>query len=56
MPLSILASVFPLNQQIDTLMGHNHLLTAYFFTWGLQLAYLGYIGLKWRAVRKSDQK
>ncbi len=56
MPLSLLAVGFPWNHQMDSVMAHQHLIAAYAFTWGLQLAYLGYVVAKWRSLGKSDSK
>ena len=36
-------------------MAHRHLVIAYAFTWGLQLVYLGYIGLKWKSVNRRNR-
>ncbi len=49
------ASLFPWDRVNESALGHHHLIAAYCFTWGLQLAYLGYIGLKWRAVANADR-
>ncbi len=54
--LLILAPLFPWDRQNESALGHHHLIAAYCFTWGLQLAYLGYVGLKWRALRKAAQR
>jgi hypothetical protein len=32
-------------------MAHRHLVLAYVLTWVLQLGYVGFLGLKWRAGR-----
>ena len=37
-------------------MAHQHLVIAYVITWVIQLAYLGYIGTKWAAVRKEERR
>ena len=55
MTITALATAFPFSPQIDSVMAHHHLVAAYFFTWGLQLAYLGFIAMKWKAVNKSDR-
>jgi hypothetical protein len=54
-PLITLASLFPWDRQNESLLGHHHLIAAYCFTWGLQLAYLAYVGLKWRSLAKADR-
>jgi hypothetical protein len=54
-PLITLASLFPWDRQNESLLGHHHLIAAYCFTWGLQLAYLAYVGLKWRSLVKADR-
>lgn len=56
MPLSLLAVGFPWNHQMDSAMAHQHLIAAYIFTWGLQLAYLAYVAMKWRSLQKSDRR
>jgi hypothetical protein len=50
----LLASLFPWDRENESVLGHHHLITAYCFAWGIQLAYLAYIGLKWRALGKAD--
>jgi hypothetical protein len=55
-PLLTLASLFPWNRQNESVLGHHHLIAAYCFTWGAQLAYLAYIGLKWRALAKAKRQ
>lgn len=37
-------------------MGHQHLIMAYAVTWVIQLGYLGWVGLKWAAVRREEQR
>ncbi len=37
-------------------MAHRHLILAYAVTWGIQLAYGAYLGLKWRSIRKAEQQ
>jgi hypothetical protein len=34
-------------------MFHRHLVLAYSITWILQLSYLAYVGLKWKASPKD---
>jgi hypothetical protein len=34
-------------------MFHRHLVAAYTVTWVIHLAYLAYVGLKWKASRKA---
>ena len=50
--LLTLTSLFPWERQNESELGHRHLILAYCFTWGIQLAYLAYVGLKWRGLRK----
>jgi hypothetical protein len=51
----MLSSLFPWDRPNESALGHHHLIAAYCFTWGLQLAYLAYVGLKWRALAKADR-
>ncbi len=37
-------------------MFHQHLVMAYAATWIIQLGYLAYVGLKWRAANKAGRK
>ena len=55
-PLLTLASLFPWDRQNESVLGHHHLIAAYCFAWGLQLAYLAYVGLKWRSLAKADRQ
>jgi len=52
----LLASLFPWDRQNESVLGHHHLIAAYCFTWGIQLAYLAHVGLKWRSSAKADRK
>jgi hypothetical protein len=52
-PLLMLASLFPWDRPNESALGHHHLIAAYCFAWGLQLAYLAYVGLKWRSLAKA---
>ena len=52
--IAFLAPFFPYDPALDSAMGHSHLLLGYGFTWGIQLAYLLYIGWKWQAQRRSN--
>jgi hypothetical protein len=36
-------------------MEHRHLVLAYVLTWVLQLSYVGYLGLKWRAEKHIER-
>jgi hypothetical protein len=54
-PLLALASLFPWDRGNESVLGHHHLIAAYCFAWALQLAYLAYIGLKWRSLGKSSR-
>jgi len=53
---TILAPFFPWDRANESALGHHHLIAAYCFAWGLQLAYLAYVGLKWRALAKSSRQ
>jgi hypothetical protein len=55
-PLLTIVSLFPWDRANDSVLGHHHLIAAYCFAWGLQLAYLAYIGLKWRSLAKADRQ
>ena len=55
MKIFIIASLFPWDRQNESALGHHHLIAAYCFTWGIQLAYLAYIGLKWRSLNKAQR-
>jgi len=37
-------------------MAHQHLVIAYVITWVIQLGYLGWVGMKWRAVRREERR
>lgn len=52
----LLADLFPWDRQNESILGHHHLIAAYCFAWGIQIAYLAYVGLKWRSLAKSDPK
>jgi hypothetical protein len=52
----LLASLFPWDRANESALGHHHLIAAYCFAWGLQLTYLGYIGLKWRSTLKAEKE
>jgi len=54
-PPITLASLFPWDRPNESALGHHHLIAAYCFAWGVQLAYLGYIGLKWRSLAKAGR-
>ena len=54
-PWLTLASFFPWDRQNESLLGHHHLIAAYCFTWGAQLAYLTYVALKWRSLAKAGR-
>jgi hypothetical protein len=51
-----LASLFPWDRQNESVLGHHHLIAAYCFAWSIQLAYLAYVGLKWRSMSKASSK
>lgn len=50
------APLFPWDRANESSLGHHHLIAAYCFTWGVQLAYLGYVGWKWRALAKASHQ
>jgi hypothetical protein len=52
--LLILAPLFPWDHANESALGHHHLIAAYCFAWGTQLAYLAYVVLKWRSLKKAD--
>ncbi len=52
---ALFSPLFPWDRQNESALGHHHLIAAYCFAWGAQLAYLAYVGLKWRALRKLDR-
>jgi hypothetical protein len=54
--LFLIASLFPWDRPEESVLGHHHLIAAYCFTWGLQLAYLAYIGLKWRGLASTRRQ
>ena len=35
-------------------MAHRHLVLAYILTWVIQLAYVGVLAFKWRALKHAD--
>jgi hypothetical protein len=37
-------------------MAHNHLVMAYAVTFLIQLGYLGWVGLKYRALRRLERE
>jgi len=51
----LLAPLFPWDRANESALGHHHLIAAYCFAWGLQIAYLAYIGIKWRSLAKADR-
>ena len=53
--LLLLGDIFPWDRQNESALGHHHLIAAYCFAWGIQLAYLTYVGLKWRSLKKADR-
>lgn len=52
----LVAPLFPWDRQNESILGHHHLIAAYCFAWGLQLAYLTSIGLKWLKLRKQSDE
>jgi hypothetical protein len=51
-----LASVFPYDPAIDSMMGYHHLVIAYSLTWVVHLGYLGYVIHKRRSAHSLDRK
>jgi hypothetical protein len=51
-----LAPLFPWDRPAESVLGHHHLIAAYCFTWGLQLAYLGYVAWKWLALGRTKHQ
>jgi hypothetical protein len=51
-----IASIFPYDSKIDSVMDHQHLVAAYCLTWFVHLCYLCYVGRKWHSAKnqKSD--
>ena len=56
MNLLLFFPLFPWDQANESPLGHHHLIAAYCFTWGTQLAYLAYVGLKWRTLAKASRQ
>jgi hypothetical protein len=52
--LMALASIFPYDPQIDSIMGYHHLVAAYSLTWVVHLCYLAYVIHKRRSARSLD--
>jgi hypothetical protein len=48
-----IASIFPYDSKIDSLMEHQHLVMAYCLVWSVQLCYLCYVGRKWFSAKKQ---
>jgi hypothetical protein len=46
--VSIVASIFPYDSRVDSVMDHQHLVMAYCLT-----CYLGYVGRKWYSARNK---
>jgi hypothetical protein len=38
------------------ILDHQFVAAAYAITWAIQLGYLGYLGLKWRAARRDADR
>jgi hypothetical protein len=38
------------------ILDHQFRVTAYVITWAIQLGYLGWLGLKWRAQRRAPKR
>ena len=54
-PALILAPLVPWDHVNESALGHHHLIAAYCFAWGAQLAYLTYIILKWRTLKRAER-
>jgi hypothetical protein len=52
----LLASIFPYDSKIDSVIGYHHLVAAYALTWGVHLCYLGYVLHKRRSARSLDER
>jgi hypothetical protein len=37
-------------------MAHRHLILAYVMTCAIQLGYAGFLGMKWRALRRLERE
>ena len=53
MPIFTIASIFPYDSKIDSVMDHQHLIMAYCLTWIVHLCYLCYVGRKWYSARNQ---
>lgn len=49
----LLVRFFPYDPSIDVPLERIHLPLIYCLTWGFQVAYLAYIVLKWRSLKKK---
>jgi hypothetical protein len=38
-----------------TILDHQFTVAAYVITWVIQLGYLGYVALKWRAEKRAER-
>jgi hypothetical protein len=52
-PIFIVASIFPYDSKVDSVMDHQHLVIAYCLTWLVHLCYLGYVGRKWYSAKNE---
>jgi hypothetical protein len=52
-PIFTVASIFPYDSSIDSVMDHQHLVMAYCLTWIVHLCYLAYVGRKWQSARNQ---
>jgi hypothetical protein len=52
-PIFIVASIFPYDSKVDSVMDHQHLVIAYCLTWWVHLCYLGYVGRKWYSAKNE---
>ena len=38
------------------ILDHQFLIAAYMVTWAIQLGYLAYLGMKWRAQKREEER
>ena len=38
------------------ILDHEFRVAAYVITWAIQLGYLGWLGLKWRAIKRGERR
>lgn len=54
--ISGFVSIFPYDPNIDSVMGHHHLMMAYSLTWVVHLCYLLYVSKKWHSARSLGDR